>query len=124
MSHFSLHYGGQARRVKGALAREHIRRELHGLALQVQGTRTIAEVAACAPTDPVNVADWWKSIRTKRAAVYGSLFRFIDIAVRLRTPRSVLLVIPQVIAVYINDACDENESTPPHRPPGAIRRVA
>ena len=123
MSHFQLHYGGQARRVKGALAREHIRRELHGLALQVQGTRTIAEVAACAPTDPVNVADWWKSIRTKRAAVYGSLFRFIDIAVRLRTPRSVLLVIPDVIRVYIEDATEEYESTPPNRPP-VMRRVA
>lgn len=123
MSHFTLHHGGQARLVKGALAREHIKRELHGLALQVQGDRTIAEVAACAPTDPVNVADWWKSIRTKRAAVYGSLFRFIDIAIRLRTPKATLMKIPEVLAWYIEDNADEHEYTPPSRPP-VMRRVA
>jgi len=123
MSHFSIHRGGQARTVKGALAREHIKRELHGLAITVQGNRTIADVAAVAPEGAVNVAAWWRDIRTSRAAVYGSLFRFIDIAVRLRTPRSVLMVIPGVIASYITEATEEYESTPPNRPP-VMRRVA
>ena len=119
---FQLHRGGQARRVKGALAREHIKRELHGLAIQVQGDRTIAEVAAAAPQG-LNVAAWWADIRSQRACVYGSIFRFIDIAIRLRTPRTVLLVIPQVIATYINDQCDENGLTPPTAP-ATLRRVA
>jgi len=124
MSQIQLHRGGQARRVKGALAREHIKRELHGLAIQVQGDRTIAEVAACAPQG-VNVAAWWADVRSQRAAVYGSLFRFIDIAVRLRAPKSVLLVIPQVIAEYINECVDEREhDTPPRQPPAVIRRAA
>lgn len=124
MSHsFQLHRGGQARPVRGAVAREHIKRETHSLALVVQGTRTIAEIAAVAPCDGVNIIDWWKNVRSKRACVYGSLFRFIDIATRLRTPRETLLVIPRFIESYIIDATEEYERTPPHRPP-VMRRVA
>ena len=122
MYQMRLDRGGQARPVRGAKAREHIKRELHGLAIAVQGDRTIAEVAAAAPQG-VNVADWWTDVRRQRQSVYGSLFRFIDIAIRLRTPRTVLLVIPQVIATYINDQCDENGLTPPTAP-ATLRRVA
>ena len=118
-----IHRGGQARPVTGAKAREHIKRELHGLALRVQGDRTIADVAACAPAGAVNIVDWWTDVRRKRQTVYGTLFRFIDIAVRLRTPRAMLLVIPQVIESYILDCTDEYEQTPPRHPP-ALRRVA
>ena len=121
--HFHVDRGGQARTVKGALAKQKVKRELHGLAITVQGDRTIEQVAALAPACDVNVVAWWKDVRRGQQTIYGTLFRFIDIAIRLRTPREVLLKIPEVLAWYINDCADEHESTPPNRPP-VMRRVA
>ena len=97
-----LEAGGQAPRFKGREAKRKVQRELHGLAIQVQGDRPVKEIAALAPQG-VNVAQWWFDCRRGRQSVYGSLFRFIDLAIRLRTPKSVLMVIPEVIASYIND---------------------
>lgn len=122
--HFQVDRGGQARTVKGALAKQKVKRELHGLAITVQGDRTVEQLAAVAPASDVNVIAWWKDVRRGQQTIYGTLFRFIDIAIRLRTPREVLMKIPEVLTWYIADATEHYESTPPRHPPAALRRVA
>lgn len=118
--HLRMHRGGQARPVRGAEARKRIRQELHSLAITVQGNHTIGDLAAVAPEGTgVNVVAWWKDVRRGQQTVYGTLFRFIDIAVRLGTPRSVLLVIPDVIRAYITDQYEDDRLAPP-----TLRRVA
>jgi len=116
--------GGQAPRFKGQEARKRVRRELHQMVLDVQGADTVAAVAACAPAGtPLKVAHWWTDLRAQNNWAYGSLLRFIDIAVARRTPRARLLVIADLIAAYITEVTEEYEYTPPNRPP-VMRRVA
>lgn len=103
---YQIHRGGQARTVKGAEARRKIRRELHGLALAVQGDATVQEIAACAPATTVNVVAWWTDLRRSQVPVYGALLRFIDLSVRKGTPKETLLVIPQWIESYITEQYD------------------
>jgi hypothetical protein len=119
---YRIDRGGQARPIKGAEMRRKIRRELHTLVLYTQGDRTVADIVSAAPVG-VNVAQWWFDLRRGQQTIYGSLFRFIDIAIRLRTPKATLMKIPEVLAWYIEDNADEHEYTPPHRPP-VMRRVA
>lgn len=99
---YQIHRGGRARTVKGVEARRKIQRELHAVVIEVQGARTVPEV--------VNVAAkatyWWTDLRRMQNNLYGSVFRFIDIAIALGTPKAVLKKIPAVLDWYIEDNCD------------------
>ncbi len=103
---FQIHRGGQARTVKGRLAKARIRQDLHGVVIQVQGNRTISQLAATVVHEK-QVVSWWTDLRRGHLPVYGALLRFIDTSVRVGAPKEILLVIPRVIESYILDLYDE-----------------
>jgi hypothetical protein len=96
---YQIHRGGLARTVKGVEARKKIDRELHGVVIAAQGDRTVAEVAEIA----ARATNWWTDLRRGQNVVYGSLFRFLDIAIATGTPKEVLKTIPAMIDWYIED---------------------
>lgn len=96
---YQFHRGGQARTVNKVEARRKAERAAHNVVMLTQGDRTVPEVAQVI----ASVTDHWTDLRRSRLFVYGALLRFIDFAIALGTPRAVLLLIPGIIATYIND---------------------
>lgn len=95
----------QARTADRLEARRKVQRGTHELVLVVQGDRSTREVASLAS----KIVRWWEDLRRGRLPVYGALLRFIDVSIALGTRRETLMVIPAVIACYINDRCDDRD---------------
>lgn len=57
---------------------------------------------------PQQAAEWFHDLRRGRLRVYGSLLRYIDIAVETGTPKEVVDRIPEVIAAYIADCYEDS----------------
>lgn len=96
---YQIHRGGQARTVKGVVAKRRIQREQHGLVLVAQGNRSVREVA-----ETVAKANyWWTDLRRGQNTIYGSLLRFIDASIALGVPLHVMLAIPGMLNVYIRE---------------------
>ena len=67
----------QVRSAEKIEARRRVQQGTHGLVLHVQGPRSVKDVAALAS----KAEHWWEDLRRGRLPVYGSLLRFIDIAI-------------------------------------------
>lgn len=87
--------GDQPRVIRGIEARKKIARELHAVVLQT-------------PV-PKEQRAYLYDLRRGRRHIWGGLLRFIDVSVLTGVARSTLLVIPRVIAHYIEDACDARD---------------
>ena len=89
----------QGRTADQITARRRMQQGTHGLVLMAQGERTVAEVAEIAS----KTTHWWNDLRRGRLPAYGAMLRFIDMSIKLGTPKSVLLQIPALLSWYIED---------------------
>lgn len=95
--------------MKARVTRERTQREMHGLAIDVQGDRTVKELAA-EVANQRRVMLWWNDLRKGHLNAYGSLLRFIDISVALGVKRDVLLRIPAWLHFYIRDQYPDTDT--------------
>ena len=99
MTYRSARQGRTADRIA---ARKKIEQGTHTLVLVAQGDRTANDVGQLA----AKATCWWEDLRRGRLNAYGALLRFIDLSIRLGTPKPVLLQIPAWIAAYIEEQYD------------------
>lgn len=84
--------GGQARRYAG---RKQLARLAHDAVIETQGSKTVKDMAGAIA--------WWTDLRRGQLSIYGSLLRYIDVAVRTGADREKLKAIPRWIDRYIDD---------------------
>ena len=97
---------GQQRPVRGAAARAQIERELHGVVL-----------ASTSHLPKVPDRRFYE-LRQWRQKPLGGVLWFIDASHAIGTPMHILLVIPRVLAAYIEDLYSDT----PHA--AAVKKVA
>ena len=83
-------------------ARRKVRQGAHSLVLTTQGDDSVAALVR----QTAKATRWWEDLRRSRTTVYGSLFRFLDIAIARGVEKETLMLIPDTIRAYIENEYD------------------
>lgn len=94
-SEYRIIEGGAPRAYKGAVAKQNIEREQHGLVVVATD-----EVSTKVPAEH---RDWAYDLRRGRMRIYGSLLRFIDLLHRRGFSKETALMIPGWLTYYIEE---------------------
>ena len=97
-SKYQILRGGEPRAVRGAEARKRVQQALHGI--------------VCQTPVPKDQRAWMYDLRRQRRHIYGSLLRYIDIAVAQGASPELLMAIPEMLAFYIKDMVEARDTDP------------